>query len=454
MMAVTEAQATETRGAAMLERLHGRMRKPAAGWAARRQSAAFEYFAEHGYPDLKTEGWRHTSMAAMAAITAAPAALQARDIAAVEQSLRRHPLAAMAMPRLVLLNGRLVAELSSGAPELAKSGVRAHSLREAWSGQGLAGLAEQHWARYAGYQGHALIALNTALTEDGAMIEFASAAAAPPLLLVHAVSAGAQEEPALHVNRALIAVQPGARASVIELFVSLTPAAYAINAVTEIVAGEDASVDHYKVGHESDLALHFGAVQANLSRRARYRSHAILLGGARVRNEAICVLDGEGAECLLNGLYTASGRQHLDNFTRLDHAQPHGTSREFYKGILAGEGVGVFSGRIVVRPGAQRTDAIQSNRNLLLSPRASLRAAEPQLEIYADDVRCTHGATVGQLDPEALFYLRSRGLDGESARRLLTYAFANEILQQIQVDELRRPLENELFSRWTGHGGH
>ncbi len=454
MMAVTEAQATETRSADMLEGLHRRMRKPAAGWAAQRQRTAFEYFAEHGYPDLKTEGWRHTSMAAMSSITGAPAELQARDIAAVKQSLRRHPLAAMHLPRLVLLNGRLAPELSSGGQELAKNGVRTHSLREAWAGEGLTGLAEQHWARYAGYQGHALIALNTALTDDGAVIEFTSTDAAPPLLLVHAVSAAAQEQPALHVSRVLIAAQPSARVRVIELFISLTPASYAINAVTEIAAAEDAEVDHYKVGHESDLALHFGAVQANLSRHARYRSHAILLGGARVRNEAICVLDGEGAECLLNGLYTASGRQHIDNFTRLDHAQPHGTSREFYKGILAGEGVGVFSGRIIVRPGAQRTDAIQSNRNLLLSPRAILRAAEPQLEIYADDVRCTHGATVGQLDPEALFYLRSRGLDGESARRLLTYAFANEILQQIQVDELRRLLESELFARWTGNGIH
>jgi Fe-S cluster assembly protein SufD len=216
--------------------------------------------------------------------------------------------------------------------------------------------------------------------------------------------------------------------------------------VTELVAGEGAVIEHYKLENEGDQALHFGALEVRQERASSFTSHSIALGGALVRNELKVVLDGEGAECALNGLYVAGGQQHIDNYTTMDHAQPRCTSLELYKGILDGAAQGVFHGRIIVRPDAQKTDAIQRNRNLLLSEKAVINT-KPQLEIYANDVRCTHGATVGQVDPEALFYLRSRGIARQDARNLLIYAFASEMLGRMKVDPLRARLEEALRER-------
>jgi Fe-S cluster assembly protein SufD len=221
---------------------------------------------------------------------------------------------------------------------------------------------------------------------------------------------------------------------------------YFSNSVTEITLGENAVLDHYLVQRESRAAFHVATQQVYQSRSSTFASHAIQLGGDLVRNDINAVLDGEGIECTLNGLYVAGGRQHTDTHTAIDHAKPHCNSHELYKGILDGRSTGVFNGKIFVRQDAQKTDAKQTNQNLLLSDDATINT-KPQLEIFADDVRCTHGATVGQLDRDALFYLRSRGLSAEDAQALLTYAFASDILGRIRVEPLRTELESLLFTR-------
>jgi Fe-S cluster assembly protein SufD len=186
---------------------------------------------------------------------------------------------------------------------------------------------------------------------------------------------------------------------------------------------------------------------------SNFTSHNVALGAALARNEIAVVLDGEGSECTLNGLYVTTGRQHVDNYTTLDHAKPHSTSHELYKGILDGKSQAVFHGRIIVRQDAQKTDAIQRNKNLLLSEGAVINT-KPQLEIYADDVKCTHGATVGQVDPDAVFYLRSRGIALQEARALLTYAFTADVLGRIKIESIRAGLGDELFRRLAGTGSN
>jgi Fe-S cluster assembly protein SufD len=215
--------------------------------------------------------------------------------------------------------------------------------------------------------------------------------------------------------------------------------------VTEMTAGPASVIDHYKLQRESREAFHLATFQITGERSSRPSSHSISIGGALVRNDVNAVLDGEGIDCILNGLYLAEGRQLIDNHMRVDHVKAHCASHELYKGILDGKARAVFNGLIHVHPGAQKTDAKQSNRNLLLSSEA-IANSNPQLEIFADDVRCTHGSTVGQLDDDAVFYLRSRGIGAEAARSILTYAFASDIVERIKLAPVRRDLEEFLFS--------
>jgi Fe-S cluster assembly protein SufD len=251
--------------------------------------------------------------------------------------------------------------------------------------------------------------------------------------------------------RNLIVVGTGGRATIVESYVGPGRDAYFTNAVTEIEGGPGAIVEHYKVQRESEAGFHVATVQARLDRDAGFDSYNVSLGGALTRNDINAVLDAEGVQCRLDGLYVASGRQHVDNHTCIDHARPHCGSRELYKGVLDGASRGVFDGRIIVRPDAQKTDARQVNKNLLLSEEA-LVDTKPQLEIEADDVKCSHGATIGQLDEDAMFYLRSRAISEEAARNLLIQAFVSEVIHRIRIEPLRAGLECLLFTRL--HKGH
>jgi Fe-S cluster assembly protein SufD len=216
--------------------------------------------------------------------------------------------------------------------------------------------------------------------------------------------------------------------------------------VTEVFVADEAHIDHYKVQEESGAAFHVGAMDVRLGRSSTFSSHSFSLGGRLVRNDANAALDGEGAECTLNGLYLADGDRLVDNHTMIDHAKPHCPSHEVYKGILGGRARAIFNGKIVVRQDAQKTNAKQTNRALLLSDDASINT-KPQLEIFADDVKCTHGAAIGQLDEDALFYLRARGLTFFEARDMLIHAFAGEILDRVQIEPLRHALERELYEQ-------
>ncbi len=397
-------------------------------WLAKLRRNAFDRFAELGFPTTHDEDWKYTNVSAIAKTRFEPGQM----VAAVPD---RFPLADMGCAtRLVFVNGHFSRDLSS--LEHAQRGVRVHSLKELL----LAGsqTVESHFARYARFDKQAFVALNTALAEDGAVVEVDKDAVPgePVHLLFLSVPNGG---PTVSHPRNLIVAGRGSQASVIETYVGAGGAAYFTNAVTEIVLGDGAVLDHYRVQQESDQAFHVATVQAIQGRQSVFSSHNVALGAALARNDVNSVLDAEGAECFLNGLFFAAGSRHVDNHTMLDHAKPHCQSRELYKGILAGRGVGVFNGKIVVRKDAQKTNAIQSSRNLLLSGEAVVNT-KPQLEIFADDVRCTHGATVGQIDQEALFYMQSRGIPAGAARQLLIHAFAGEVLDHMKWQPAREKL--------------
>ena len=412
-----------------------------ASWLEPIRKAAIDRFGELGFPTTRLEAWKFTNVAAIANTRFEPARYELN--AAIEKKLKALPFADLGCSRLVFLNGTYSPELSSlaGLPK----GVKAQSLAQALA-DGVSGL-EPHLARYANGQDHAFIALNTALIEDGAFVEIPKGLVLEqPIYLLFVTTDG--DRPTVSHPRNLILIGRESQITLIEGHVGLADGVYFTNAVTEVVAGENATVNYCRLQQESERAYHVATLQVQQERSSNVTTHSISFGAALARQDVNTVLAGEGAECLLNGLYVVNGRQHIDNYTTIDHAKPHANSREVYKGVLDGKSAGVFHGRIIVRKDAQKTDAKQSNRNLLLSDEATINT-KPQLEIYADDVKCTHGATIGQIDQEAIFYLRSRGIGREEARSMLTYAFANEIINQIKYEPMRSRLTAALFARLT-----
>jgi Fe-S cluster assembly protein SufD len=300
---------------------------------------------------------------------------------------------------------------------------------------------ERHYARYADYQRHALTALNTSRAQDGAFIVVRDGAIIDGF--IHLLFIGSGNAIWSH-PRNLIVVGRGAQVAVVETFVG--SGHYFTNAVTEIVAGESAVVDHYRLQRESEDAFHVGSVQIHQERSSNVTSRHVALGGALVRNEVNVALAGEGASLTLDGLFVAAGSQHVDNRTVIDHVSPHCDSLELYKGILDDKSRGVFDGLIIVRPDAQKTNSRQVNRNLLLSETAIIDS-KPTLEIHNDDVKCSHGSTIGQLDEEAMFYLRARGINEEDARKLLIYGFASEIVDRMKIDVVKEQIRGAMFHR-------
>ena len=398
--------------------------QPATAWLQSLREAAFQRFAELGFPTTKDEEWRFTNVAPIARARFVPAS-----------GPWGYSLGEYAGVQLVFMDGVFVGQASS-LPEGVEAGVFDDD-------------AQPHLARYASFQRNAFVALNTALLTTGAFVRVARGALVElPIQLVHIMTGGQADSLAHAEPRSLITIGAGAQCTIVESYVG-TPGAYFTNAVTEIVVGEGAVVDHYKVQQESSDAFHVATMHASLGRSANFSSHSIALGGRLVRNDANVTLS-EGTEATLNGLYIVNGTQHIDNHTEIDHAKPHGTSHELYKGILDGKATAVFNGRIIVRKDAQKTDSKQTNKNLVLSDEAVINT-KPELQIFADDVRCTHGATIGQLDEEALFYLQSRGIERAQARSLLTYAFAQDILDRVKVQSIKDELEKVLFEKFHEH---
>jgi len=407
-------------------------------WLHALRAAAIDRFAERGFPGPRDEEWRFTPLAPLLQVPFQLAV--ARRGSHPDATLDRVGFDTGAAHRLVFVNGQFSSELSS--PRAQARGVFVGDLRAALDRH--ADQVQAHLARHARYDESAFAALNTAFLRDAAVVVLPkNAVVAEPIHLVFvAVGDG---EPAAAYPRTLVLAGVNSQATIVQSYVGAEDVLHFTNAITEIVAEEGAVLDHYKLQRESRQAFHLETLQIQLGRSSKFASHNIALGGGWVRNEVNALLAGEGCECTLNGLYFGSDNQFIDNHTVIDHALPHCASHELYKGILDGHARGVFNGKIFVRQDAQKTDAKQTNKTLLLSDDATINT-KPQLEIYADDVKCTHGATVGQLSAEAIFYLRARGIGLDEARGLLTYAFANDVVRRIQVEPLRRQLEQSLLS--------
>jgi len=405
--------------------------------AAARQSGAAAFQALGGLPTTRQEAWRWTNVQPLGRIpfdAPAPGG-GAADLGALQL--------APGTVRLAFIDGRWSAAHSSvGA---LPAGVRLRSLQQALRDDPAA--VEALLGQVARAEEHPFTALNAAHLLDGAVLEIDAGVTAPsPIELVFAQRAAS---PATTHPRVLIRLGAGARAQVAELYAALSTGAYLTNAVTEVSLGEGAELEHAKLQMEGDGGYHVGTLWAAQSRASHLRSHVFSLGALLARSEVSARFDGEGGRCELNGLYVGQGQQHLDHHTSLDHKSPGCTSREVYKGILDGRSRGVFTGAVRVREGAQKTDASQSNKALLLSEDASAEAT-PQLQIFADDVKCAHGAAVGQLDDQALFYLRSRGIPLPQARALLTRAFAEEVVRGVSVAPWQRRIEAVLARKLGG----
>lgn len=403
------------------------------------RKSAYNSFATLGFPTLRDEEWRYTNVSSIANTAFETAAAPAKPVSRGELDEFRfgEPDAQL----FVVVNGRYEASLSARQP--LPAGVVVCSLAEAMKTH--RAVVEANLTRHAKASDQPFTALNTAFLHDGLFVHVPRGAVLQaPIHLLFLTVPGAQ--PTASHPRLLLVAEENSQATLVETHASLGDAVYFTNAVAEFVLAENAIIDHYKVERESDSAYHTAERRVILARSGNMSSHTLSFGGGLVRNDVNAWLGGEGANCMFNGLYVLRGTQHVDNHLRVEHAQPHCNSWEYYKGILGDQSRGVFTGRIIVHEGAQKTDAKQSNANLLLS-RDALIDTKPQLEILADDVKCTHGATVGQLDDEAIFYLRTRGVSMEAARSLLIYAFAGESIGQVRVPKLRDRLQDLLAAR-------
>ena len=403
-----------------------------------RQTARQRY-SELGLPSTRLEAWRFTNVAPIARGSYVLSS-DLEGVAAEAVERYRYPECL----QIALVNGRFSRELSDleGLPE----GVVVMGLAEALELHRED--VERHLGRHARFDEQHFVALNTAFLEDGLYIRVPRGVVVdrPINVLMVGKPGPDAEETVAFFPRTLIVVEESSQLTLVEQYVSVGEGAYLSVPVTEVVVEPNAVVDHYKLERESLDAFQLATLAVWQDRSSNFSSHSISWGGAIVRNDVHAILDGEGCESTLNGLYMVEHDQLVDNNMRVEHVKPHCDSHELYKGILEGRGRAVFTGRIFVHEGAQKTDAKQTNRNLLISPDA-LCNSHPQLEIFADDVRCTHGSTVGQLDENAIFYLRSRGIGEEAAKSLLTYAFASDVVGRVKIDSVRRDLEEFLFRR-------
>jgi Fe-S cluster assembly protein SufD len=406
-------------------------------WVRRVRDSGLSRFRAVGFPTTRDEDWKYTNVRPIAKQPFARAVGSHNGIDATQlETLHNNGLDSH---RCVFVNGHFAPSLSD--LDQLPSGVSVMSLSDALNHR--AEELEAELGRCAPSKLHGFAALNTAFLTDGAYIRVGrNCALERPIELIY-VSTGDGEQPQVSYPRTLAIAETGSRAVILERYVSLEQSRYLTNAITELVARTSAQVDYYKLQEESTKAFHVCGLFVHQDRDSTVTTNNIAMGGAIARTDLHVTLNDVGAHSNLNGLYIGMGRQHIDNHTQVDHRVAHCTSDEFYKGVLAGRSRAVFHGRIVVHQDAQHTDAQQQNHNLLLS-RDTEVDTKPQLEIYADDVKCSHGATVGQLDPNSLFYLRSRGIDETTARSLLTYAFANDVINRFAIESIRRELEHHL----------
>ncbi len=419
-----------------LEQLEQTIGSNGRGWFGPTRKAALARFGQLGFPTTRHEEWCYTNLASLAkaefAIPASPAAVSAERLAEVGLDDTW---------RLVFVNGHFSADLSD-CKDL-PAGLRLTSLGAAL--QDDRATLEGHLARHASFDADAFTALNTALLTDGAFIHVERNTVVDKTIQLIFVSTGADAPLMSHVRNVVI-TEDSSQLRMVETFLGLEDSEHLTTTVTEVVVGANATFEHYKLGCESLKTFHIGNLHINQAADSTVTSHTFNFGGRLVRNDFNANLDGTGCHCTLNGLSMVNGTQHVDNHLNIEHAHPHCNSWEYFKGIYNDQARGVFSGRIHVHEDAQKTDAKQTNMSLLLSDQA-LADSKPQLEIFADDVKCTHGATIGQLDDEALFYLKARCLNADAARSLLVYAFAGEVIDLIGIDQLKDQVRNLVLDR-------
>lgn len=408
---------------------------PGAGlsWLSQARDEALTSFSKTGFPSPREEDWRYTNIAPIERKRFTPpgSASAVMDSAGLKQYLFDGAAS------LVFVDGRFSRELSS-LPAFT-NGIIVCSMAEALENH--SGRVKDHFASILKKETNGFLSFNTALFTDGAFVYIPKSVKVDcPLQFLFI----ANRADGLSTTRNLVIAESGAQAEIIESYVGFAESGYLTAAVSEVAVADNAELSWSKLQCEANKGFHFGGIYADVSRYGRLNHASFSFGGLLVRNEVHVGLS-EASECSLDGLFLSSGRQHVDHHTRIRHREPYGISREAYKGILDQRARGVFQGRIVVDEDAQKTDSEMSNRNLLLSDTAEIDS-KPQLEIYADDVKCAHGVTVGQLDDESIFYLQSRGVDRESARNMLTFAFANEMVEKIKIQDLRSLIQHELLS--------
>lgn len=422
-----------------LARLEPRTNGRHPGWLDELRRSAFRWVSERGFPTVKDEAWKYTRVAPLLEIPFAPAEPEAAhrlSPKAIDQLAGD-----LGGTRIVVVNGYFVAQLS--ALNKLPTGVKVRSLASALAED--AEVLRPLLSRPFRDHPDGFTALSVALAEDGVLVQIpAHATIEEPIHIVFVSDTGAA--PVVSHPRSFVLAGANCTATIVESYVGILGDVYLNNAVTDVALDEGAVVEHYKLQNETGTAFHIARLDVRQGRGSRFSSHVVALGGSLGRHEVHVTLEAPGAEVTLNGLYMPRNEQHLDNPTTIEHAAPHCTSCQLYKGVIAGAGRGVFDGRIIVRPGAIKTDASQTNRNLLLSEAAEVDT-RPRLEIFADDVKCAHGATVGQLSEDAVFYLRSRGIPDRAARDLLTYAFASEMVGLLHLESFRAHVQKLVGSR-------
>jgi Fe-S cluster assembly protein SufD len=414
-------------------------------WLRDRRAEAIAHFAERGFPTTRQEEWRFTDVkpiarASFARSEPSPDAVSLQDVDRLRLGREDYDC-------VVFLNGHYAAGLSSVGR--LPTGVRLGSLHDALVTS--PELVEDHLARYATQQHNPLAALNTAFVDDGAFLYVPDGTTLERPVQFLFLAAPLAGRSLVSHPRNLFIMGREARASVVESYRSASSGAYWTNVVTEAVVGDGAKLDSYRVQREHEQAFHTAVTQSHQARDSVYSMVTFSFGAQLSRHDIHATLGGEGGDCTLDGLSMLRNRQHGDYHTVLEHAQPNCTSWEYFNGVFDDRARGIFNGRIIVRPGAQKTDSKQTNNNLLLSERARADS-QPQLEIYADDVKCTHGATLGPIDDEHMFYLQSRGLTAAEARNLLTYGFGSEILSNVSLEPLKSALD-AVVQRWLVSSG-
>jgi Fe-S cluster assembly protein SufD len=440
-MMAAEATTEKNSYASAFAALGAKLGGAEASWLKLLRENAFERFEQLGFPTTSEEEWKYTNLAQLAKARYEPT-LDVKNRAFGAGQLAPFAYAEAAGSQLVFVNGIYSRELSS--IEALPVGVMALNLADALNGEHRE-IVRERLARQADYNADGLAALNTAFISDGAFLFIPKGVRVEAPVHLLFLSAPQDAQPA-SFPRVLIVAGSGSEATVIESYASVADEAYWTNAVVEMLLEDGARLEHYKVQRESPSAFHTATTQVELGRDSSFDTTTITLGAELSRHNVNVMMRARGAECRVDGLYMVGAGQHTDTHSLIDHAEPYCTSRQLYKGILDGKSRAVFNGKVFVHEGAIQTDAQQTNRNLLLSNEARVDT-KPQLEIFADDVKCAHGATVGQLEEEELFYLISRGLRPELAQNLLTYGFAEEVINKIKIASIKEQLDEAVLNR-------